>query len=187
VSYYLSEPNRVPSETSPGTLVATIQHLGNNSIYFQSFLSVAGAKAQIELSLANSGAPEGGMVDFALALCKSEEERLNDSERKEHLEGSSQVEAAYAEYFFARNSDTGGDPKKPDEDVVNKLLQMRPDMPRAEIQRVVQGIDASGLQLDEQELEQLLKKVSKSLQVRRNIDAVRKKRLPYAAAVAAAE
>lgn len=127
------------------------------------------------------------MVNVALDLCKREEDRLNDSARKEHLEGSSQVDAAYAEYFFARNSDTGGDPKKPDEDVVNKLLQMSPDMPRAEIQRVVQGIDASGLQLDEHELEQLLKKVSKLLQVRRNIDAVTEMRMPYAAAVAAAE
>jgi hypothetical protein len=51
------------------------------------------------------------MVNVALDLCKREEDRLNDSARKEHLEGSSQVDAAYAEYFFARNSDTGGDPK----------------------------------------------------------------------------
>jgi Asp-tRNA(Asn)/Glu-tRNA(Gln) amidotransferase C subunit len=64
---------------------------------------------------------------------------------------------------------------------------MSPDMPKAELQRVAQGIDASGLQLDEHELEQLLKKVSKLLQVRRNIDAVTEMRLPYAAAVAAAE
>jgi hypothetical protein len=127
------------------------------------------------------------MVNVALDLCKREEDRLNDSARKEHLEGSSQVDAAYAEYFFARNSDAGGDPKKPNDDLVSKLRQMSPDMPKAELQRVAQGIDASGLQLDEHELEQLLKKVSKLLQVRRNIDAVTEMRLPYAAAVAAAE
>jgi hypothetical protein len=59
VGYYLSDPNHVPSVTSPGTLVATIQHLGDDdSIYVQSFLSAAGTREHIKLSLGNSGAPE---------------------------------------------------------------------------------------------------------------------------------
>jgi hypothetical protein len=119
------------------------------------------------------------MVNVALDLCKREEDRLNDSK----FSGGRCLCRVLlcAELGHWRRS------QEPDEDVVSKLRQMSPDMPKAELQRVAQGIDASGLQLDEHELEQLLKKVSKLLQVRRNIDAVTEMRLPYAAAVAAAE
>jgi hypothetical protein len=58
VGYYLSDPNHAPSATSQGTLVATIQHVGDNSPYVQSFLSAAGTREHIKLSLGNSGAPE---------------------------------------------------------------------------------------------------------------------------------
>jgi hypothetical protein len=126
------------------------------------------------------------MVRIALELCKrkqgkkasSEQEDLVDtiSKQEDLVDTSSKqedpVDTAFREYFFASKSDPI---EAMTENMVNKLLGIAPDMPRAELQKVAQAIRASKLQLEDQELEQLLVRVYEVLRIEEEAAAAAEK------------
>lgn len=163
------------------TLLATIQAL-KDTVYVHSFLSAAGTIKCLE-----RGGPDGNMVPIALELCKRKQGKKESSKQEDLVDTSSKqedpVDTAFREYFFASKSDLI---EAMTENMVNKLLGIAPDMPRAELQKVAQAIRASKLQLEDQELEQLLVRVYEVLRVRKSIDTVREMRLRIEEEAAAA-